>query len=515
MKKGKLWLLAVLVLLMAAILVVGCGPGKSEDKQSILRVRIVGDIKNLDPAFIVGGVDDTVDRAVLEGLVRVIPGSTETENQLAEWIEVSEDGLEIHFKLKEGVMWHRDYGELTTDDVKFSFERFIDPDLAAVYADDWAALDHVEIIDRYEGKIILKEAQATLWTTTLPLTSGLIICQEQVEEMGVDNFAAEIVGTGPYVFDKWTPDEKLVLKSNEEYWGEEPCWEEIHFIPIDDDIAAEVALESGEVDFSLISLPSAERFTSEPDFEVLVLPSSSYGWLGMNVENPKLADINVRQAIRYAVDVPSILEATYLGEAEQARAILPPDVLGYWEEAPLYEHDLEKARSYMEKSGISSLELNLAIENTMEYRTWAEIIQQNLGEIGIDVNIDTLDSSAFWVLGEGDEGKEIELFTMTFTAMPDPAWFTMWFTSDQIGVWNWMRWNCPEFDALHKKGIATVDPDERQATYIKMQELWDEAAHTVWITHTPQVYAFSPKIEPVIYPGGLVPMIREFKHSGK
>jgi len=514
LKKGQQWILVGLAALLSVFLV-GCGLGGGKDDQSILRIRIVGDMMNLDPAFIVGGVDDTISRAVFDGLIRMKPDSTETENQLAEWIEVSDDGLEISFKLKEGVMWHKDYGELTTEDVKYSFERFLDKDLAAAYADDWAALDHVEIIDDYEGKIVLREAQATLWTTTLPLTSGLIVCKKQVEEIGVEQFATHIVGTGPYIFEEWMPNEKVVLKRNQDYWGEQPAWEEIHLIPIDDDIAGEVALESGEVDFSLISLASADRFTEDPDFEVVTLPSSSYGWLGMNVENPKLQDINVRQAIRYAVDVPGILEAAYLGKADQARSILPPDILGYWDGAPLYERDLEKARDYMARAGVSSLDLTLAVENTMEYRTWAEIIQQNLAEIGIDVSIQTLDTSAFWVLGEGDKGKEVELFTMTYTAMPDPAWFTMWFTSDQVGVWNWMRWGNAEFDELHKKGIATLDQDERAAVYIRMQELWDEAVHTVWITHTPQVYGYSPAIEPVIYPGGLVPMLREFRPSSK
>ena len=131
MKKRHLLALISLFVIFAMVLA-GCSSeqGKDDD-QRILRVRIVGDITNLDPAFIVGGVDDTVDRAVFEGLIRCTPNSIETENQLVEWIKTSEDGLEIHFKLREGVMWHKGFGELTTEDVKYSFERFQDPDLAA------------------------------------------------------------------------------------------------------------------------------------------------------------------------------------------------------------------------------------------------------------------------------------------------------------------------------------------------------------------------------------------------
>lgn len=494
-----------------AVLLAGCIPETGKEGERILRVRSYLDIVNLSPGFIDSVSDESVSRAVFEGLIRYTGNSDETENQLAEWIEVSDDDLEIHFKLKEGIMWHEGYGELTTEDVKFSYERFLDPELAAPYADDWASLDHVEIIDNYEGKIIFKEPQATVWTTTLPLTSGMIVCKKHVQEIGNEKFATDIVGTGPYVFEKWTPDDKVVLKRNEDYWGEEPYWEEIHIIPIEEDASAEIALESGELDFSMINITSAERFENDPDFEVLMLPAGYFGWLGMNVENPKLQDINVRKAIRYAVDVPAILNAAYQGRVEQARALLPPYILGYWDEAPLYERDVEKAQGYMEKAGISSLELTLAVENKMEYRTWAEVIQQNLADIDIDVTIRPLDGSTFWVLGEGDKGKEVELVCLNYSSAPDPAWFTMWFISDQVGVWNWMRWRSSEYDALHKKGLETMDPEERSGIYVKMQELWDEAAHTVWIRHDSQIYAHSKKIIPVMYPAEGVPMLREFK----
>ncbi len=509
--KKRYWSVVICLLVLISLVTVACDGEQDATTSKILRIRQKEDIRNLDPAFIVGGEDDTISRAVMEGLIINKPDSMEVENLLAEWIELSEDGLEISFKLKEGIMWHKGYGELTTEDVKYSFERFKDPDLAAAYADDWVSLDRVEIIDKYEGKIILTEPQATLWTTTLPLTSGLIVCKKYVEEVGLEKFSTEIIGTGPYVLSEWRPSEVAILTRNEDYWGEQPYWDEIHIFPISDDAAAEVALEAGEVDFSMISLASVDRFESDPAFEVMTLPTNTYGWIGMNIENPKLQDINVRQAIRYGIDVPSILEAAYAGKAEQARALLPPSILGHWEDAPLYERDVEKARAYLAAAGLESLDLELAVLNTMEFRTWAEIIQQNLAEVGINITISTLDSSSFWSLGEGDKGKEVELFTMTYSAMSDPAWFTMWFTSDQVGVWNWMRWASEEFDALHKEGIVTLDPEKRAPIYIEMQKLWDEAVHSVWVTHRPLAYAYSPTIAPAMYSGGRIPMLREFK----
>jgi peptide/nickel transport system substrate-binding protein len=449
----------------------------------------------------------------MEGLVALDPATGELENRLAESIEPSEDGLEISFTLQKNIQWQKGYGELTTEDVKYSFERFAE--LESGYASDWEALDHVEVIDDYQGKIILKEPQASLWTITLPLTSGYIVSKKYVEEVGLDTFATSPLGTGPYVLDEWKPTEKLTLKANPDYWGEAPAFDEVQLIPITDNNAAEIALEANEVDFSEVALDSVDRIEEADDFDTTVVNAGAYAWVGMNTANPKLADINVRQAIRYGIDVPSILEAAYAGKATQARSPIPEGVLGHWDDAPLYARDVKKAKEYLAAANITSLELKLAIENTAEYRTWAEIIQQNLAEVGITVTIDSLDEATFWSLGEGEKGKAIELFAINYTAPPEPSWYTMWFTSDQIGTWNWMSWANPEFDALHKKGLVTLDNDEREEIYIKMQELWNDDVNSVWVSNQPRSYAYKSTIVPVLYRGGLAPQIREFKPAAE
>ena len=178
MNRKVLWLLSLTVIL--SMLAVACGPSAAPEpteapaaqpteaaaaapteapapteppppteepaveEPKILRVRLYGDIQNMDPAFAISENDTVVANAVMNGLVRYCPNSYEICNELAEEIEQSEDGLQVRFKLKEGVQWQNGYGELTAEDVKYSFERFIDPDLDAAYADDWATLDHVE-----------------------------------------------------------------------------------------------------------------------------------------------------------------------------------------------------------------------------------------------------------------------------------------------------------------------------------------------------------------------------------
>jgi peptide/nickel transport system substrate-binding protein len=469
----------------------------------ILRIRLYGDIQNTDPAFRISQNDDVVANCINEGLVRYGANSYDVVNQLVETIEQSEDGLTVTFKLKEGVQWHKGYGEVTTEDVKFSFERIADPELAAAYADDWATLDHVEVIDKYNGKIVLKEPFAPLWTTTLPVGSGNIVCKKYVEEVGLEKFATQPLGSGPYTFESWEPKQQIVLKANPEWHGGTPVWDEIHFLPIEDDKTAEVAIQAGELDFTRISLTSLDLFGADPNLKLLKQPALRYRWIGMNVEHPKLQDINVRQAIRYGIDVDSILAAGYLGKAERENALIAPGLVGYWEDAPVYQRDVAKAKEYMAKAGLTSLDLKIDLQDTTEYRAWAEIAQQNLAEIGINLTINPMDSATFWTIGAKEEADKLELFCNNYSMNPDPSWATMWFTCAQIDIWNWERWCSPEYDELHKKGLVTIDKAEREKIYIEMQQIWDAACKAIFITHGLSTYAYQPTVKPATTPHGM------------
>ena len=393
----------------------------------------------------------------------------------------------------------RGYGEVTAEDVKFSYERYAELD--SPYKDDWATLDHVEVIDDYTGVIHLKEPFAPLWTSTMPTPRGWILPKAYIEEVGAEAFGTDPVGSGAYDWVEWKPQQMVLLKRFDDYFGEPGGFDEMHLLPIEENKSAEIAMEAGELDLTYVSHAAADLFEADPDFQVERRPMLHYRWVGMNVEHPKLQDENVRKAIIYAIDVPSIIQAAYLGQVDQAYTLIPPGLIGHWADAPRYERDVEKAKEYMAKAGIDSLELKLTTQDTSEYRTWAEIIQANLAEIGIDVNIDTVDETTFWSMG-AEAQQELELVTLSYTSFPDPAWYTMWFTCEQIDVWNWFRWCNEEYDELHKQGMVTLDDAERQKIYEKMQMLWDEAAHTVWITNNSRVVVFTPDIVPALTPHG-------------
>jgi peptide/nickel transport system substrate-binding protein len=263
-------------------------------------------------------------------------------------------------------------------------------------------------------------------------------------------------------------------------------------------------MEAGELDWAKVSVDSYERFLSNPDFVTLKAPNIRFSWIGMNVENPKLQDVNVRKAIVYGVDAQSIIDAAYFGQVDLAYGIIAPGLVGYWPDAPKYERDVAKAKEYMAKAGLTTLDLRFDILNTTEFQTWAQIVKQNLEEIGINVTINPMDSASFWSIGEGDAGKNVELFSSDYSMQPDPSWATVWFTTPQIGIWNWMRWSNAEYDELHQKGLVTLDPVERGKIYIRMQEVMDEAAIAIWISHGNLVFVHKPGINIAMTPNGVI-----------
>ena len=498
--------------LPAGALLSGCGGSGSEQQpqSDTLRVRLVGDITNLDPAFFADtSVDEPVMSCVYEGLVTYKPGASDFEvvNQLAESLEPSADGLSYDFVLKQGIAFHGDYGELTADDVKFSYERMAGltkPKLDSPYGGDWEALKEVRVKDKYSGTIILKEPFAALMHSTLPVTSGYVLSRKAVEELG-DKFATKPIGTGPYEFVKWTPKQSVRLTRFAGYKTGflEPEWKEIVLVPIPEDNAADIALETDAVDFGQIGLASVERFGGNDSFGTDKRPTLGYVSIGMNVLSPKLSDINVRRAIRAALDVPSMLEAAFSGTYVRANAVIPEEMgLGYWPEAPVYERDVEQAKGFMSQAGVNSLELSYSYTEEPGANEVAEITQANLAEIGIKVKLDKTDEGTFYELGK--KLRDRELVWVNYETQPDPSFSMVWFTCDQFDQWNWTYWCSERFDELQAEGLTTQDEARRQAIYIEMQEVWDENVNSVWLAFPTHYYAHKKGLKPAVSPHGRI-----------
>lgn len=483
-----------------------------------LRVSSYADIDALDPGFYQNGYNVDVINCIYSKLIRYVPGREwDWELEAAEEIE-QVDPTHIRFKLKQGIMFTGGHGEMTAEDVKFSFERVIEHD--SPVKSDWGPLDHVEVTDKYSGVIVLKEPFQPLWTITLPYGTGHIVSKKAVMEATEDggNFGMEPpCFSGPYILKEWAPNQYVHLVRNPDWQGEAPGFDEIRIIPMDDTKVAERAYEAGDLDFTEITLSSLANYRdNEPaDTTIEDYPSLYYVWLGMNLDNPALGDENLRKAIQYAINVPQILGAAYFGEAAPSTGLIAPGLIGH-REAPLtpIEGNLEKAREFLEAAGGPPLEpLKLDALNATVWKTMAEVIQAQLGQIGIPVTVNLQDSGSFWTLGmesEGERWKDAQLILNRFSMLPDPYYATSWFTTEQVGIWNWERFSSEEFDRLHQEAVRETDDAKRHEMYVRMQDIMEETGAYKFLTHEGSPVMFRADLEPALRPDAR-PLFIDFK----
>ena len=494
---------------LAAIAALGLKPDQVLAADGdLLKIRMEADIQVLDPGYMIGGAETSVQYACLPRLAVPVQDASGVWNwEASDYVEkiAQDDPTTISFTLKPGFMWNGDLGEVTADDVKFSFERMLKSDWAA----RWPTLDRVDVKDKYNGVIVLKSPFAATFLMGIASESGSIVPKAAVEKLTDMKFTTELPGQcGPYMMVEWTPKQKVVLKANPDWKGKKPAFHEVQFINIEDTSAAELAFEAGEVAITNVLPEAAARYLAKMPAGAKMSRQAGpyYTWIGMNTEHELLKDIRVRKAIQRAIDVNSILEAAYGGTAPLAHGIIPLGITGN-RQASKYSYNPDEAKALLAEAGVSGLTLEFKTLNEAYRVTAAQIVQANLADVGITLNIIPVDAGPFWNLGlqsKGEEWKTLQLWWMRFRTSPDPSDTMQWFIKSQVGVWNWERWSDPEYEDIWTKGLAETDTAKRNELYIRAQEIMEDTGAYVWITHDPLNYMHSDKIVPGFDSGGEV-----------
>lgn len=479
----------------------------------ILKVRSYSDIQILDPAFRLSAPEGDIMTAIFAGLATYQTGDAWAWKPMAVESLEQLDDLTIAFKLRDKIGFTDGFGQMTAEDVKFSIERIADPANESPYAGDWATLKEVEVKDTLSGVIHLREKFVPLWSSTLPTASCCILSKAAVEAEGGKIGTKPVGQSGPYLMTEWTPKQRTILKRNPDWAYEPGGFEEIHIFPIEDPAAAEIGFEAGDLDHTWTAVSSISRLKDAPPAGGVIVekPSLAYVWMGMNQDVAPFDNPNIRRAVQHAIDREMVVEAAYFGAATTSTGIIAPGLAGH-REAVLYDYDPDKAREILAAEGAEGLTVTLDILNQSERLAAAQVIQANLADVGITCEIKQNDSGTFWTLGDkgGDYWNKLQMHLGRFSMQPDPSWATVWFTPEQIGVWNWERWNSPEFAELHAQGLVEGDPAKRDEIYRKMQDLMDEGGCYVFLTHEVTGVLHRDTVNPGLKPNGEA-LLAEFK----
>ncbi len=469
-----------------------------------ITVRIDREFDSLDPAYRRSPAEGNIMRAVFQRLVTQKPNSTELEPDAAAEVKQVSPTV-IDFRLKPGQMFSDGFGEMTAEDVKFSFERIGLPPKGGAkessYKKDWLGPVGVEVKSKYEGRIVLSEPRANVIDVAIGDFSGCIVSKKAVAQRGADH-VTKPVGSGPYKIASFDRQKGIQLQRNPAYKGvRKGGFDEINLRVITDTKTAELALRAGEIDFAMLAPAAADPLRNLAGLTVSDQPSLAYVWMGMNMEKGPLADLRVRQAIRLGLDVDQMLMAGYNGKVPRLNTLLPPLVAGHWREAPVYKRNVAEAKALLAAAGASNVKLRLTILNQPEYQNMALVAQALLAEIGVVIEVDAQPGGTYWSAGKGDTGKNLDLYMARFSGKHDPNFIMQWFTSNQIGNWNWSRWNSPEFDALFKAAAGETDAAKRRQMVVDAQKAMDKTSAYVWLTNEANAVVHRSWLKPASVPG--------------
>ena len=429
-----------------------------------LRVRIGSDVGNLDPARIFGIENQTVASHVYNGLVKYDQATNKIMPDLATSWSVSPDGTVYTFKLRDGVMFHKGYGQLTADDVKFSLERVLNPDTKSRYAGQLAGVKAVEAPDPLTVEVILEAPNAGLLNKLTDFNQGWIASRKAVTEIGDKQYAMQPIGTGPFMFDKWSPGNQVRVVANKDYFGGAPSLDAVTFRIIKDETAAAIALENGEIDvfFALQSPPVIDRLKKADGITVLNRVANHTINLVLNQTVKPLDDIRVRKAIAYGINRDALIAGYFKGTKAPGHSVITSSFPEYTEEVPQYAHDPEKAKALLKEAGQEGFELELVTVGLSPYNELVIPMASDLEKVGIKTKITVLERGAYLqARGKGD----IMTCITGIVGPPDPdsPLVSLYATKSFPPGMNTSRYD--KADGLLASAAAEQDPARRTAIY--------------------------------------------------
>ncbi|GAA3176405.1 ABC transporter substrate-binding protein [Blastococcus jejuensis] len=481
-----------LAVLAAGTLVLGaCSGGESVDTgggggggDDVLVAAVSAQPDQLDPHVTSAYPSFQVLENVYDTLVVPNAEDLTMEPSLATEWEVSDDQLTWTFTLREGVTFH-DGSEFDSADVVYSYNRIIDEELNNSYR--FANVESVEADGAQTVVITVSQPTPNLLALIGAFKGMAILPENAAEDL---DLTREANGTGPFQLES-SDASSTVLTAYEDYWDGAPSVSGVEFRYITEPAAALTALRNGEVHWTDNVPPQQVAALADDDaVELESTPSVDYWYMSMNFDRPPFDQVEVRRAIAFAVDRAEVTEAARFDAARPNQTAIPEDSFFYNDYAP-FERDVAQAEQLLADAGVQTpLTMGLMVTDEFpETVTAAQVIASQLGEIGVEVDIETLDF-ATWL--DRQAQGDFDAFLLGWLGNIDPADF---YEAQHItdGVSNYQGYSNPDVDSLLTEAATEVDEDARK-------ELYDQAAEQI-VDDVSYLYLYNPDVVQAWAPG--------------
>ena len=468
-----------------------------------ITIGSTADAKRLIPLLATDSASGDISGWLYNGLTKYDKNIHVTGDLAESWV-ISPDGLQITFYLKKDVLWH-DGVEFTADDVLFTYKTAIDPKIPTPYSSNFGPVKTVELIDKYAIKVSYTEPFAPALESW-----GMGILPKHIldgKDITNEYYNRNPIGTGPYKLKEWVTGQKVVIEAFENYFEGKPRIDKFIVRVIPDNATMFLELKFGGIDFMGLTPPQyklqagTEFFNKH--FQKFKYPSFGYTYLGYNLLDPRFSDKRVRQAITYGINKKDIIAGVLLGYGTPCTGPFPPESWAYNPDVRDPGYSPEKSRALLEDAGWKKgksgfiekdgkpFEFTVLVNQGNDSRLkTAQIMKENLKEIGIKMNIKVLEWQA--MLHDFIDKKRFEAIIMGWALSRDPDMYDIWHSSKtKEGEFNFISFKNKEVDGLLLEGRRTFDFEKRKSIYRRIHEILSE--------EQPYTFLYVPDALPVLH----------------
>jgi dipeptide transport system substrate-binding protein len=458
-----------------------------------------GSPAGFDPAQYTTGTDFTANTfTVFNRLVEFERGGTKIEPGLAERWDVSPDGLQYTFHLRHGVKFHsndtfKPTREFDADDVVFTFERMLNPDLPFnkaykvqfPYFTDMGLdklITKVEKVDPYTVRFTLKEVNAP-FLQNLAMEYASIQSAEYADSLLKAGRASDInqkpIGTGPFIFKSYTKDATIRFDGNPDYWkpGAVKISKLIFSITVDPGVRIQ-KLKRGECQITVYPRPAdITSLKSDANVQMPSKPGFNLGYLAYNVQHKPFDNPDVRRALDMAINKKAIIESVYQGAGQLATNPMPPTQWSYDPSLKGQAYDPAQAKAMLQKAGVKDgTEVTLwAMPVQRPYnpngKLMAEMIQADWAKVGVKARIVTYEWGEYIKRAHAGEDDSMLIGWTGDNGDPD-NWLGTLLGCDAVNGNNFDKWCHKPFNDLVEKGRETTDQAQRTKIYMQAQQIF-------------------------------------------
>ena len=435
----------------------------------IIRVAIVSSPNSLDPRVGTDEVSQRIHQLIYDQLFRIDDHLRVSPGLGTGWTQPSPTVYLV--AIRHGVRFH-DGHELTSADVAYTFNCFLDPAFVSPRKGAYRMLKAVRAVDRYTVEFTLREPFGSF-----PVNLVMPV----VPDGAGASLKNQPVGTGPYRFVRHIADDRVELRAFDGYFEGPPRNTGLLLRVVPDDVMRGLELRQGSTDLVVNDLaPDVVHQLAQTDgLRVLTAPGTDYAYVGINLRDPILSDRRVRQAIAFAIDRQAIVDYLRRGLALPAVGILPPMSWAFDSTVTQFAYDPARARQLLDEAGYPAvggrtarprLTLSLKMSSTEFNRLQSSVIQDNLRAVGIALDVRAYEFATLYA--DVLQGN-FQLFTLQWVGVSDPDMLRRAFHSKQMPPTGFNRgfYSNAEVDALIDKATVSTDDVERRDLYAKAQRV--------------------------------------------